>query len=455
MSSTSSSPLRRLLRRPLFRRWAVVNLLARLPMTMNLLALVLVGEAVTGSLANGASLAGIATVSAGLAAQWRGRMLDRVELRDGLRRHLGLSAITVLALLGAAAADAPFAVLAVLVAVQGVASAAILGAFRTLLVECVPKEDLEPANALDAVFVEVAFVAGPAVAGVLALAVGPLGVLVTMVTSFVVAALMLGGLPTREPAEPGATRGPAPLRTRGATAVYALVFATGLPLGAWEATIPARIEAFGMDPASAGPLMALAALGSGIAGLAAANLRDPLRYGRLMASALLVAFGLLILPTAHATSLPLLGLAIFGFGLPIAPLNALAGLAFQRTVATPRRAEGFALYPAMILIGAGIGQTVAGLLLDRVGAASLIRMLAVVPILVAVPVLGAALRRRLAGLPPGVGFGHDPTIVDPDSWLAAAPEAHVDRSDTVAGHRTAPVAPQADTRENLDSAQPS
>ena len=87
----------------MFRRWAVVNLLARLPMTMNLLALVLVGEAVTGSLANGASLAGIATVSAGLAAQWRGRMLDRVELREGLRRHLGLSALAVLALLGAAA----------------------------------------------------------------------------------------------------------------------------------------------------------------------------------------------------------------------------------------------------------------------------------------------------------------------------------------------------------------
>ena len=74
----------------------------------------------------------------------------------------------------------------------------------------------------------------------------------------------------------------------------------------------------------------------------------------------------------------------------------------------------------MILIGAGIGQTIAGLLLDRLGAATLIRTLAVMPILVAVPVLGAALRRRLAGLPPGVGFGHDPTIVNVASAAGVA-----------------------------------
>ena len=71
------------------------------------------------------------------------------------------------------------------------------------------------------------------------------------------------------------------------------------------------------------------------------------------------------------------------------------------------------------------------------------------------PVLGAALRRRLAGLPPGVGFGHDPTIVDPDSWLASAAEVPVDLADTPAAHHTAPVAPRSDTREIRDSTQPS
>lgn len=42
-----------------FRLWAVANLFARLPLTMQLLALVLAGEAATGSLAIGAQLGAV------------------------------------------------------------------------------------------------------------------------------------------------------------------------------------------------------------------------------------------------------------------------------------------------------------------------------------------------------------------------------------------------------------
>lgn len=421
--TTESAPLRRLLSRPLFRRWAVANLFARLPLTMNLLALVLVGEEVADSLATGAMLAGVATAASGLTAQWRGRRLDRTELRAGLRVDLVLSAIAIGALAVAAQLGAPIWVLAVIAAAEGVAFAAVLGAFRTLLVSCVPKADIEPANAVDAVFVEVAFVAGPALAGALALVVGPIGVLGLMVIAFLVASAMLSWLPTREPTGTGTLPGPAPLRTHGATPVYILVFLTGLPLGAWEATIPARIEAFGLEAASAGPLLALTALGSGIGGVIATNLRDPLRQGRLLAAGLLAAFGLLFLPTAWAPNLLFLGGTLFLIGLPIAPLNALAGLAFQRTIATPRQAEGFSLYPAMILIGAGIGQAVAGALQATVSPTTVLALLAFVPVTLAVVVLGAALRRRARGLPPGVGFGHDPTIPDPDGYVPVPVEA--------------------------------
>ena len=192
--STESAPLRRLLSRPLFRRWAVANLFARLPLTMNLLALVLVGEEVTGSLATGAMLAGIATATSGLTAQWRGRQLDRTELRGGLRRDLLLTAVIMAVLAVAAQAGAPVWVLGIIVAVEGLAFAAVLGAIRTLLVKCVPPRDIAPANAIDAVFVEVAFGAGPALAGALALVVGPIGVLGLMVAAFVVASLMLSWL---------------------------------------------------------------------------------------------------------------------------------------------------------------------------------------------------------------------------------------------------------------------
>lgn len=416
------APLRRLLAQPMFRRWAVTNLFARLPLTMNLLALVLVGEQVTGSLATGATLAGISTFASGAAAKWRGQRLDAVELRGGLRADLLASSAAAGLLVVAAVAGAPVWLLGVLAGVQGVAFAAVLGGFRALLVPSVPPADLEAANALDAVFVEVAFVAGPSLAGILALVIPPAGVLALMAVAFAVAAAMLSWLPTRPPmADDPSTAGPPPLRTRGASPVYLLAIGMGLTLGAWEASMPARLQELGLAPASAGPMLALTAAGSGVAGLFAATLRDPLRHGRIAAGCLLVAFAIALVPTGFAPSLLLMGVALFVVGMPIAPLNALGSLALQRSVAAPRQAEGFALFPAMILIGAGTGQLLTGSLLDRMAVADLVLLLAAIPLVTAVVVLAAAARRRVVGLPPGVGFEHDPTVRDPESYRPAVP----------------------------------
>jgi hypothetical protein len=302
-----------------------------------------------------------------------------------------------------------------------VASAAILGGFRALLVPTVTAEQIEPANALDAVFVEVAFVAGPAVAGGAALIVGPVGVLIIQTAAFVIAAALLGGLPTRLPVGDLRRAGPAPLRTRGAGSVYLIALGLGLCLGAWEATMPARLESFGLAPASAGPLLALTAFGSGVAGLVAANQRDPLRRGRVVTAVLLVAFAVVLVPSAIAPNLILLGVALFAVGLPIAPLNALGGLTLQRTVAVPRQAEGFSLFPAMILIGAGAGQVVAGQLLRVLTPSELIQTLAVVPAAIGVLVIAATIRRRLAGMPPGVGYPYDPNVANPEIHIEPQP----------------------------------
>ncbi len=410
------APLRRLFRRATFRRWAVANLFARLPLTMNLLALVLAGQAATGSLSAGATLAGISTFSGGLTAQWRGRRLDQVELRAGLRRDLLAAAAGIGAVAIAVAADAPFWTLGVLVALQGVVAAAVLGGFRALLVRAVPPEDIEPANAIDAVFVEVAFVAGPALAGALAFAVGAVGVLMLQALAFVIASVLVMGLEPRPPVEDPSRAGPAPWRTRGATSIYLSVFFVGLPLGAFEAATPARLEALGWDAATAGPLLALTALGSGIAGVFAANLRDPLRSGRIMAGVLLVMFSIAFVPASFATTVPVLALGLFLIGLPIAPLNALAGLAFQRIISLPRQAEGFALFAAMILMGAGVGQVAAGAMLQVMAPALLLRVLSVIPLALGLVILGAATHRRLNGRPPGLGHQHDAQIIDPASY---------------------------------------
>lgn len=400
-ASADAAPLRRLLRRPTFRRWAVANLFARLPLTMSLLALVLVGERIDGSLATGAVLAGVATFSSGLTAQWRGRTLDRTELRQGLRRHLALSALAVGAVSVAAGAQAPVWMFVVLTATQGVAAAAVLGGFRALLVPTVPEPELEAANAIDAVFVEVAFVAGPALAGALSLIIGPVGVLIVMSLSFAAASGLVMSLPPREP-QAHALPGPAPWRLPGARAVYALAFTLGAPLGGWEATMPARVASLGWEAAAAGPLLALTALGSGVAGLVAAGRRDTLRRARTTAALLMAAFALVLALTGVAPTLPLLALALLTAGAPIAPLNALGTLALQRLVPRARHAEGFAMLTAVVLVGAGAGQALTGAFVARVGPTRVIVALAVLPAVSALSVAAAAVRRRRRGLPTGI-----------------------------------------------------
>lgn len=400
-----SAGLRVLASQRLWRRWTLTSFLARLPVTMTLIALIFAGEQVTGSLAVGAQLAGVATFVAGLAATWRGRHLDRHELRSGLQRACLATAAVLAAQVAALLLSAPIAVLFVLAAAQGLVSSAISGGFRALLVAAVSAEDLPRANVIEAVFVEVAFVAGPALAGALIFVMGPEGVLGTMAASTAGAALVARGLP---PLHPTAERpAAAPWRTPGARAVFALALTLGLCIGIFESALPARMEELGMAAAGAGPLLALMALGSGIGGLITSAHAERLENPRWPAALLMTLFGLLLMPLSFLASLPVLALALTIAGVPIAPLNALGALRLQRTIPSGRQAEGFAVFIAAILMGAGLGQSVTGQLLDRLGPEALLLGTATIPLVGATIV--ALVRPRRTSLALRAAEGEPPT----------------------------------------------
>jgi MFS family permease len=381
--TATSSSLRGLARQPLWRRWTLASFLARLPNTMTLIALVLVGEELTGSIA--------------LCAPWRGRRLDRFELRGGLQRACWVTAAVMAAQAVALVAGAPLALFFALAVAQGVAFAAVSGGYRALLVPVVPPNDLPRANALEAVFVEVAFVTGPGLAALLALAVGPVGVLVSMAASVAAAALVARGLPQLDP--PTHRAAEAPWRTPGAWQVYAIALGIGVALGVLESAIPARAVELGLQTASGGFLLMLVAAGSGIGGIAASMARRPLGRARVRATALLLALAVLTAPAAVSESLVLLGLALLLCGVPIAPMNALGALILQQRVPAGRQAEGFAVFIAAILICAGAGQLLTGRLLDDLGPQALLGIAAAVP---------AVLALALAGPGWGRSFEDDP-----------------------------------------------
>lgn len=387
-----STGLAALVRQPLWRRWTAASFLGRLPLTMTVLALVLVGERVSGSVAVGAQLSGVAIVTAGLAAPLRGRQLDRGGLREGLRDAALLTAAVLAAQIAAVLLGLPLAVLYVLAAAQGASFAALSGGFRALLVPVVSAEDLPRANTLEAVFIEVAFVAGPSLAGIVALMVGPVGVLVAMAVASVASAGLVMSLPAVQAHLP---RGDvAPWRAPGAWPVYVLALTMGVTVGVLESALPGRAKELGMAAASAGPLLALTAAGSAVGGLLAAVRRDHRRYQARVAVALLLLFAVLQAALGASDTVVLLGVLLFAVGVPIAPLNALGSLRLQDTVPATRLGEGFAVYTAMILVGAGLGQSLTGQLLDSLGAQPLLLLAAVVPALAAVATTLVVLRTR-------------------------------------------------------------
>ena len=392
-----STGLVALVRQPQWRRWTLASFLGRLPLTMTLLALVLIGERVTGSLAVGAQLAGVATLTAGVAAPLRGRQLDRGGLREGLRNAALLTAMVIVAQVVAVLAGWPLAVLYALAAAQGAALAALSGGYRAMLVPVVSAEDLPRANTLEAVFIEVAFVAGPSLAGILALLVGPVGVLLAMAGAAAASAVLVMTLPE----VPGGREhtDAAPWRAPGAMAVYLLALIMGVTVGLLESALPARAEELGTAAASAGPLLALTAAGSAVGGLFAALRADHRRYQARVAVVLLVLFGALLAGLAASGSVLVLGVVLFAVGVPIAPLNALGSLRLQDAVPPRRLGEGFAVYTAMILVGAGIGQSITGQLLDSVGAQALLFGCGIAPVAAAGVVAAVVGRRRRAPSP--------------------------------------------------------
>ncbi len=383
-----------------WRRWVLASFLARLPLTMTLLALQLAGQEATGSLGVGAVLAGVATGTSGLAATLRGRGLDRGELRGGLQRAAAGTAAAFLAQAAALALDAPVAVLFVLAAVQGVVGAAVQGGFRALLTPVVPRALLARGSTLDAVFVEAAFVAGAALAGVLALVIGAQGVLVAMAAAALAAAVVTGGLPRVPPPPPGGSAA-APWRSRAALAVYALTLAAGLALGMLESSVAALAEDLGVAAALAGPLLTLTAVGSGVGGIVAAARITTGGAVVVPAAALFAAMAVLLLPVAAAPSVALLGVALFLVGIPIAPLNALGALRLQASIDPGRQAEGFATFTAAVLIGAGMGQALTGALRAPLGPRGLLAASVAVPLAAAAALAAAALRRTAPRASPG------------------------------------------------------
>ena len=357
---------RALLRVPYARRLVLSGLLARLPMGMVPLALLLLVRDAGGSYASAGGVSGAYFVAAAVGHPVAGRLVDRrgharILLPRAVAYPALLLAVAVLSLL-----DAPLPLVGVAAAAAGALLPPVAASLRSLWPRLFPTPDLRAAAyALEASLQEVFFVVGPLLVAVLAALASPVAALAVAAAAGAVGTTVVALAPpvrsARPEEEPHAVSFLGALDSAGVRTVVVLAGCLGLSFGATEVAMPAFAESHGGRELGSIPL-ALFALGSLVGGLVAGArvTGPPLTFLRISMLALVVG---LALPLA-ATSLVTLSVLIFVAGLPIAPAVTAAYGIIDSAARRGTAAEAFAWIGTSVSIGLAAGTAAGGALVD-------------------------------------------------------------------------------------------
>ncbi len=366
------------------------GLLARLPLGMTPLALLLVVRGEGGSYAAAGAVAAAYAMALGVGAPFAGRQVDRRGQAHALTPRAILHPCLLVTVGGLALAGVPNPVLAVAAAAAGATFPPVGASVRTLLPALVPQELRATGFAFEASLQEVFFVGGPLFVALLA-AIHPVAALGGAALAVAVGTLALVRVPPVRDTRPD--HGPGHVRSSAVTAVGVrtiLLLATfmGLAFGAVEVALPAFAENHG-SRALAGLALASFSAGSLVGGLAAGlrPARDVRRQLIVFAWLLPVGLALPLLATSIPTMCGLLLLA----GLPIAPLVTAAYGLVEHVAPPGAHAETFAWIGTAVMVGVAGGTAAGGWLVDAHGVRS---AFAVGVGTIAVGAVATTLRRR-------------------------------------------------------------
>lgn len=350
--------------------FSATGLVARLPISMVSLGIVLLVSAATGSYGLAGSVSAAYLLANGGFAILQGRLLDRL----GQARVLTVVALvfgtTLGLLMWSVQAGWPVLLSYLLAAASGATLPAVGSCVRARWTHVLDSpEQRQTAFALEAVADETVFMLGPILVTVLATTWHPVAGLGAALVACVAGTLAFAAQRSTEPpAHPRhGSAEPRPGMPWATVVPLALVCsALGTLFGAAEVTAVAFSEEQGTK-AYAGPLLALWALGSLIAGVITGSVRwrrgadHRLRWG---AFAMMTA----MLPLALIDSVPLMGAVLFVAGFAIAPTLIATMSLTEKTVPPARLTEGMAIMQTGIVAGVAPGATFAGLVVDSSGA---------------------------------------------------------------------------------------
>lgn len=353
-------------------RFSSTGLVARLPIAMIGLGIVLLVSTTTGSYALAGALSACFQVSAALGAVATSRWTDRV----GQDRLLpGLAIIHGLALSAFAMSvvwQVPLLVQVLLATLAGVAQPAIGSMVRARWATIATgPEELRSAFAVESIIDELVFSVGPLITALLAIQVAlPLPLIVASV--LVVAGSIV--LSLQRSSQPDPHRGHhdgTPQRRGGAMGQPGMpvLVAVALGIGGVFGTYEVSVVAFTADadqPTASGWVLALWAFGSMLAGLVfgARHVRWPLPRQVLVLTAILT---LVLVPASFVRTVPALAIVTFIAGAGVAPALIATFSLTERLVPARLLTEGLTWSNSGLALGFSGGSWLAGTVIDAYG----------------------------------------------------------------------------------------
>ncbi len=325
-------------------------LLARLPIGINALAIVLYLREQTGSFAIAGAVAGTLAAGSGFGAPVAGRFVDRIGARRVLLPLAVIHAVALGAIVLFTELGAPTMVLVVCGFTAGFAVPPTSSVLRSMWTDLLEPRLHQAAYALDSTLIEVIFVSGP------------------LVTAVIAGTSIFTALPPTRHVEAEHREVRGLLGALSSPGVRTLVYTSlpaGIGIGILEVGIPAFSRAEGAA-ATAGVLLAIWSFGSGVGGLLYGTLprRRGVHRAHLLVAALLP---LTLLPLAAASSVAVMALLVLPAGCCIAPLLATRNELVGGVAPPGMRTEAYTWPITAFVGGISIGAALAGVLVEGPG----------------------------------------------------------------------------------------
>lgn len=400
------APYRKILGVPGALSFSGAGVLARLPMSMVTISIVLLVQAVYDSYTLAGQVAAVYTVAQAVGAPQIAKLVDAHGQARVMRPSLLVAMTGLMGLAVAAISHGPAWLLYPAAAIAGGTVGSMGALVRARWNRVVDSaRDLHTAYSLESALDELVFVVGPVLATTLAAAISPVAGLLIAIGAAAGGGFWFLSQRATEPTASGrpqvGDRGSV-MRSPGMIIIAAVFVTVGSIFGSVDVSTVAFAEEQGA-PGMAGVVLGVFAFGSLISGLLyGAREFTMLAWKRFVIGIVLLAAGICLLVLAR--SLLALGAVGFVMGFAIAPTIITGNALVQQLVKPSRLTEGLTWVSTAIGVGFAIGSSIAGRVIDLHGGhAGYVVSMGAAGVAAAIALSTAAVLRAVTTRPPTGG----------------------------------------------------